>query len=783
MGTLNLPGLLSGIDSNTLISQLMAIERKRLNLYQSRLSTWEDRKEAFSTLEGKLSALRTSIAALSDAHELRAFSVSSSDEDILTAQATNESFEGNHNVVINQLATSDRWVHTAGMEYAEDYVGAGTFIYSYNGKETVITTTDTTTLEELAGLINNDADNPGITASLLHYNNAYYLVLNGNEAGSDYQISVNASNTEIWQADSAFTYNSDNATLSIRINQLDQFGENALEGGEVIEITGTDRYGNAITQVDLAITSNTKLSHLIDKISEAFDDNVKVTLENGKIVVTDDFAGTSELSLTLTYNANGSAATLTLPTMSVLTEGGSTTATLTDFGTTDFTRTQASQDSKIKVDGFPSAAAVAEVQQIEHTSAVTSGTFTLSYGGFTTEAISYDASIEDVQAALESLPNVTAGDITVSGDALNASGTLSFTFADTLGDASMILIDSSGLSETLTVTEQTKGVDEYIARSANTIDDVLYGVTLHLHDTTGSTGENITLTRNTESVKQKLLSMIEAYNDTVTYIKEKTGYNDVLKTAGILMGDFVVRNIPNQLRTPLISQTAGFAEDVDTFLTPGEIGLQLNGDGTLSLDSNAFDKAIAEDYTGVLSVIGAAKTGSSDSNAVRFYQASSSYTTAGEYDVEVTVSGGAITSARIKLSTESTWRDASYSGNIITGNSSFDDDGDPVYYESGLQLSVDLSQDGTHTATVSVKQGFAGAAEDVLDTLLKVTTGPIDISQEHIDDTIENIQDRIEDEEYRLTQRERRLVEQFARLEKMLALIQNQMAALGFSNS
>jgi flagellar capping protein FliD len=221
--------------------------------------------------------------------------------------------------------------------------------------------------------------------------------------------------------------------------------------------------------------------------------------------------------------------------------------------------------------------------------------------------------------------------------------------------------------------------------------------------------------------------------------------------------------------------------DIDNFLTPAQIGLEFDKDGVLSLDTNVFDEAIAEDYMGVLAIIGADKTGSSDSNTIEFYDASSNYTTAGNYDVEVVVSGGAITSAKIKLSTDSTWRDATYSGNIVTGNSTFDDNGYPIYPENGLQLSIDLSQDNTFTATVRVKQGFTGAIEDELDNILKVTTGSIQIDQEHVDDQIEGFQDRIEFEEYRLTVKEKRLVMRFAHLESTLALLQNQMVAMGLS--
>jgi len=785
MSTLRLPGLLTGIDTNTLIAQLMAVQSRTLNMYMARQIERQEKQDALGTLETKLATLQSSIRALSDAGELRAFSIASSDSDKLTAEALSDTFEGNHNVVINQLATAERWVHAGGVEYAEDYVGAGTFIYSYDHKETIITTTATTTLEELAGLINNDAHNPGVTAGLLYYNDAYHLVLSGNEAGSDYEITVNSASTEVWQADSAFTVATDNATLSTRITDLDRFGANPLEGTETIEITGTDHSGTPVTQVNLSITANTKLSHLVDEINDAFDGVAKATLENGKIVLTDDTYGASGLSINLTYNANGSQATLTMPTMAVLTEGGSTTADLTGFALADFTETQSAQDSEIRVDGYPTGPGVAEVQALSKTTKANGGTWTLTYDGQTTAPLNHNANTGDIQNALEALSNVESGDITVSGEKLDRDGDTIFTFRSTAGDVSMLSIDTSNLtpSSGWTFSETTKGdnTDWWIKRSSNTVDDVIHGVTLHLHDTTDANGEQITLTRDVDSVKDKLSTMIDAYNMVITYIDEQTKYNDASKTVGVLMGDYVVSTISSQFRTPLIAQTSGFVVDIDSFLMPGQIGLEVDRDGLLNLDTNAFDKAIAEDYMAVLAIIGADKTGSSDSNTIGFYGASSNYTTAGNYDVEVTVSAGAITSARIKLASESTYRDATFGANIVTGNSTFDSNGDPVYPENALQLSIDLGQDGTFTATVRVKQGFAGAIEDALDRMLKATTGSIQIGQKHLDDEIKLLQDRIDSEQDRLTRAEARLVARFARLEKTLALIQSQLGALGFS--
>ena len=77
MSTIQFPGLFTGIDTTTIISQLMAIERRNLNIYQSRLSDWEDKRDALSDLESKLTALKSTVAALSDARNTTTFATSS----------------------------------------------------------------------------------------------------------------------------------------------------------------------------------------------------------------------------------------------------------------------------------------------------------------------------------------------------------------------------------------------------------------------------------------------------------------------------------------------------------------------------------------------------------------------------------------------------------------------------------------------------------------------------------------------------------------------------------
>jgi flagellar capping protein FliD len=676
MAGIQLGGLFTGIDTGALITQLMTLEQATLTRYQARQKVLDSRQSAIGEMESKLQSLCTAAAALAQGDGLRAFTVASSNTGVLTAEASSNAFEGTHTVVINQLANAERWVHTAGVEYAEDPVGAGTFIYSYNHRETTITTTAATTLNDLVGLINSDPNNPGVTASMLYYNGAYHLMLNGRDAGADYAISVNASNTEVWEAASALTKGTAAAGLTTRIVDLAQFS-GTLAGGESITISGRQHDGTVVSQT-VAVTANTTLDRLIQEINKAFGGTATATLDNGKIRLTDNTSGASQMTLSLTYNAGSGATALDLPAFAESVQGGSTAGTLAGFTGADFTKTQSAQDAQIKVDGYPA------------------------------------------------------------------------------------------------------GADEWITRSSNTIDDVIQGVTLHLH-APGTV--QVDLMRDIESVKTKLEAIVSAYNEAISFYREKTDYNATTRVAGVLMGDSVISGAADQIRMTLIQQARGFVGTLDRYILPAQIGLALDREGKLSLDADAFDKALADDYAGVLALIGADKAGTSDSNTIAFYGASSAHTMAGTYNVEVTVAGGVVTSARIKRADEADYRDATIQGNIVIGDSTLDDKGNPLHPENGLRLRIDPSQNGTFTATVRVKQGFAGALEDALDRILDATTGTLPLDRKRIDDQIKQLQDRITAEQDRLKRKQAALVARFARLEQTLALLQNQMAALGMANT
>ncbi len=417
----------------------------------------------------------------------------------------------------------------------------------------------------------------------------------------------------------------------------------------------------------------------------------------------------------------------------------------------------------------------------------TTGTFKLSFGGQTTSAINYNATAADIESALLSLSVFSAGDISCSGPDL-PSGPVSIQFGGSYAgtDVSNITVTQSGTLDAgiVGVSETVKGSKGWISRNSNSVTDALSGTTLNLHDVTDvNTPIQVTVSRNTNMISKKVQSLVTAYNDLMSEIDDKTAYNPSTKRMGILSRDVVAMFLKSQASGSFIGILRGFSSASDSFTQASDIGITIDGAGKMEFDAQVFSTAVNDDYKGLLAVLGAEKSGNSSSSSVQYYNASDKYTTAGTYNVKVVVdASNQIISAKIKLSSESVYRDAeSWSGNIIRFNSATDDNGAPLYPESNLQLKVDLAA-GTYgtdsnPVIVNVKQGLAGALEDLLDGILD-TGGRFETSTNAMDNKISSVKDKISKEQQRLEGVEKRLVQKYARLEKTLTILQQQQGAI-----
>jgi len=364
------------------------------------------------------------------------------------------------------------------------------------------------------------------------------------------------------------------------------------------------------------------------------------------------------------------------------------------------------------------------------------------------------------------LESSLSGDYTSAARVTQVEGGRNFTFK------------SFSFNESETAQSAELRVDGYpdggwIHRDSNTVSDVLEGVTLNLKQTTDGTPETVVINRDTEAVKKQVTTFIEAYNKVKTFINKKTAYTQETDSAGPLMGEYAARLAESELRRAVMEPAPGFKDSEASYSTLGQIGVETRGSaamdeklGTLKLNEDRLEEALSEDYESVVSVLSANFDGSSDSDYLTFYQASEELTEAGAYDVEVDFdASGNITGARMKKTTESTFRSARLQDGYVVGQSGNPED----------SLWVDAEWDGsstTQSAVVRVQQGAMGVMKDRVEQLLDPTNGLVTNARDGFNDTVDAIESRITEQQERLQDKRRRMKEKYARLETLMAELQ-----------
>ncbi len=224
MSDIRSPGIGSGIDVNSLVTQLIAAEgapatrsldRREANL-QAELS-------AFGSLKGALSSFRSSIGLLANESAFTDISANSSDTDILTATAGDNAVDGSYKLVVNQLADAQSLV-TTGFTTTSDVIGTGTLSFKFgtgvysSGPDTYAFTPDadkatqTVTIDSSNNTVQGVADaineaNIGATASIIFDGSSYRLTIVSSTAGADNAI-------ELSVVDSGDSNNTDTSGLS-----------------------------------------------------------------------------------------------------------------------------------------------------------------------------------------------------------------------------------------------------------------------------------------------------------------------------------------------------------------------------------------------------------------------------------------------------------------------------------------------------------------------------------------------------------------------------------------
>jgi len=264
MASITSLGVGSGLDLNSIVTQLVALERRPLSQMQTQASTLNTKVSLYGKINSHFSTLQTASNKLNDSTFWQKSAVSSSDTAAVSVSGNTGAAVGNYAVVVQNLAGSQTVAANTSVSAATDLVGAGTMSLQLgswdNGQTTfspksgtsasAITVTATDTLETLRDKIN--AASAGVSASLVSDANGVRLSLRSDASGKENGFRLSAVDNDGQLGDSAglsrFAFDPPAGTTGMLQRQA------ALNANLTVNNIGVESASNDVTGVIDGVT-------------------------------------------------------------------------------------------------------------------------------------------------------------------------------------------------------------------------------------------------------------------------------------------------------------------------------------------------------------------------------------------------------------------------------------------------------------------------------------------------------------------------------------------------
>lgn len=268
MATITSLGIGSGVDLNSIVSQLVAVERKPLTQLQADASSIRTQMSSVGTLQGLFSKLQDAANAITSPTLWRSVQSASSDATSVAVTASNGAPVGSYQVSVQQLATSQSVVSAAALADSTQLAGEGTmtieigswsaggtqFTARAGGNPVSITITAGDTLATMRDKIN--AANAGVNASIVTDASGARLTLASSDSGSAFGFRVQTADADGNSTDAAglsrFAYDPAAGTGAMLLTQA---GGNAQATINGIQVTGSSNTFSGVLD-GLTVTAN-----------------------------------------------------------------------------------------------------------------------------------------------------------------------------------------------------------------------------------------------------------------------------------------------------------------------------------------------------------------------------------------------------------------------------------------------------------------------------------------------------------------------------------------------
>lgn len=257
---INFSGLASGLDTNAIVSQLVALERIPIQLIESQKGQQQDKLDKINQLADLVKGLQEKAEGLSNLDEFYAFSVGGSFDGSLTVSAGAGAVAGSHTVEVLSTAGTDRWSFDGVADSTANLAsGAGeTVDFTVNGTTYQIAVdAAASSLDAIASQINDQAGDD-VTATVVNTGTqaapSYKLLLASDHQGEDGRIAGITSTIAGLTIDGTPADGSGNAVSSNHVS----VGTNAVAIIDGLTITRTTNdFSDVLAGVSLSVLAET----------------------------------------------------------------------------------------------------------------------------------------------------------------------------------------------------------------------------------------------------------------------------------------------------------------------------------------------------------------------------------------------------------------------------------------------------------------------------------------------------------------------------------------------
>ena len=248
MPSFRIGGIASGLDTDSMIEQLVAAATVPRALLVEQRSEVSNLQSVYEELSSRLTSLNDALEALDTVSEFGALTGTSTN-DAVAVSVDGDGVAGTYSVQVNNLASSEMEVGNDTIADDSTVVGAsgGTFSVNYGGVTTALTGIDgTTTLSDLAGLINDQVE--GVSAYLMNTGSGYRLVVSGNDTGASNTIAL-STNLAAFSGGFTEAVSAEDASLTVNgvsITDSDNTIDSVIQG-VTFELTETTTSAATIT--------------------------------------------------------------------------------------------------------------------------------------------------------------------------------------------------------------------------------------------------------------------------------------------------------------------------------------------------------------------------------------------------------------------------------------------------------------------------------------------------------------------------------------------------------